>query len=224
MSDQDSNKAATHKEARAQAKMAKAAAKASRPWYRKKRYLGLIAVVAVGAVVSTTGGGDETTPVSTADGDMSSGSSPSKPSKSQTPSKTSDATEAKLNSRVRDGKFEFTVKKVDCGKTSVGDQYVNAKAQGKFCMVNVKVENIANEPQSLFGDNQYLYDGGGRKFSADTEASSYVEDGADTIFEEINPGNSINGVVVFDVPKNVTPARIELHDSAFSSGVEVSLK
>ena len=40
---------------------------------------------------------------------------------------------------------------------------------------------------------------------------------------EINPGNSIDGTVVFDVPVGVTPTSVEDHDSAFSGGVTVAL-
>jgi hypothetical protein len=39
---------------------------------------------------------------------------------------------------------------------------------------------------------------------------------------EINPGNSINAVVSFDVPNGTTSVgSVELHDSAFSGGVKV---
>jgi hypothetical protein len=129
---------------------------------------------------------------------------------------------AGLNQPARDGKFEFTVKKVDCGKTSIGSQYLNKKAQGQFCLVSVTVKNIGKEPQSLFGDNQYLFDSQNRKFSADTEAAIYLED-SKSLYEEINPGNSLNGVIIYDIPKGASPKKIVLHDSAYSGGVTVNL-
>lgn len=46
---------------------------------------------------------------------------------------------------------------------------------------------------------------------------------ADTLLNDINPGNQVTGVVVFDIPKNVKLTRLELHDSPFSGGVPVSL-
>jgi hypothetical protein len=39
----------------------------------------------------------------------------------------------------------------------------------------------------------------------------------------INPGNSVDGALVFDVPEGLAPAAIELHDSSFSSGLTVAL-
>ena len=40
---------------------------------------------------------------------------------------------------------------------------------------------------------------------------------------EINPGNSTKGRLIFDVPKSTKLTALELHDSPFSGGVEVSL-
>jgi hypothetical protein len=131
---------------------------------------------------------------------------------------------ASIGTPVRDGKFEFTVSKVDCGKTRLGDTNFGKDAQGQFCTVNVKVENIGREAQTLDASSQYLYGTGGQRYDADTEAALYL--GANqtrTFLEDINPGNSVNGILVFDIPKNVQPTRIELHDSPFSGGVTVEL-
>jgi hypothetical protein len=204
----------SHKDAKAQAKAAKAYAKATRPWFKKKRIILPLGVVAIAAMASAGGGDEGTDPtVASASG-----------SESVNDTKDSGSTETApgLNDAVRDGKFEFTVKKVDCGKTEIGSSMLGTKAQGQFCLVSVKVENIGDEAQSMFGDNQLMFDKEGREFSADTEAAIYL-DNAQTLWEEINPGNSINGVVVFDVPKNAVPESIELHDSMFSDGVTVSL-
>jgi hypothetical protein len=46
---------------------------------------------------------------------------------------------------------------------------------------------------------------------------------SDAWLEEINPGNSVDGVIPFDVPEGVSPVSIELHDSMFSSGVTVDV-
>jgi hypothetical protein len=209
--------APSHKDAKAQAKAAKAYAKATRPWFKKKRVMLPLATVAIIAMAAANSGGDDSSPAATAGAD-------SKQESSGSDEAATSSEAAGLNEAVRDGKFEFTVKKVDCGETRIGNATFGTKAQGQFCLVNLKVENIGNEAQSMFGDNQLLFDQDGREFSADTEAAMYMGDKAQTLWEEINPGNSINGVVVFDVPKNAVPTSIELHDSMFSDGVKVSLK
>lgn len=213
--------AASHKDAKAQAKAAKAYAKATRPWFKKKRIVLPLGVVAIAAMASA-GGGDEGTDPTVASASGSESGTESGTESVDTKDSGSTETAPGLNDAVRDGKFEFTVKKVDCGKTKIGSSMLGTKAQGQFCLVSVKVENIGDEAQSMFGDNQLMFDQEGREFSADTEAAIYL-DNAQTLWEEINPGNSINGVVVFDVPKNAAPESIELHDSMFSDGVTVSL-
>jgi Domain of unknown function (DUF4352) len=62
-----------------------------------------------------------------------------------------------------------------------------------------------------------VIDTAGRKASADDETAIYLDD-AQSLHEEINPGSSLRGIVVFDVPVDAVPATIELHDSAFSGG------
>jgi hypothetical protein len=128
-----------------------------------------------------------------------------------------------LGDKVRDGKFEFTVTKVRPGVASVGDSTFGKKAQGQFVLVSVTVSNIGEEPQTLVGDAQKLFDTQGREFSVDTEAAIYLAE-SNSIFEEINPGNSVKGTLLYDIPDGVKPVKLELHDSAFSGGVEVTLR
>ncbi|MGQ7297987.1 DUF4352 domain-containing protein [Quadrisphaera sp. KR29] len=130
---------------------------------------------------------------------------------------------AGLNTAVRDGKFEFTVHGMECGETLIGSDAFGAKAQGQFCIVDLTVANIGDEAQYFFGDNAKLINAAGQEYSADTEAAIYLDDSS-SLMEEINPGNKLDGKVVFDVPEGADITTMELHDSAFSGGVQVSLK
>jgi Domain of unknown function (DUF4352) len=124
---------------------------------------------------------------------------------------------------VRDGNFEFVVEQVKCGVKQVGSQYLNEKAQGQFCLVSMTVKNVKDESRTFDASSQYAYDADGRKFDADGTASIYANENHQTFLEVINPGNSVSGVVVFDVPANVKLAELELHDSPFSGGVKVAV-
>ena len=126
-----------------------------------------------------------------------------------------------IGDKVRDGKFEFTV--LDTSKrAAVGEnQFLRQRAQGVYILVKVKVENIGDEPQMLDNTSQKLFDTKGRQFSTDTEAQIALD--SEALMEDINPGNSVKGILVFDVPDGAKPAKLELHDSAFSGGVEVAL-
>lgn len=136
-------------------------------------------------------------------------------------------TTAKIGQAARDGKFEFTVTGFKCGEKKVGtNEFLQDEATGQFCRLSLSIKNIGNESQSLFADNQKLVDAEDREYSYDSSATIYAapEDSGSTWYDEINPGNSVTGDILFDVPTNVTPVKAMLHDSAFSGGVEVNLQ
>lgn len=208
-----SDSANNAKAAKADVKAAKAKAKALRPWYKKKRFILLIAVlVIIGLTQMSKGGSDDT---SSAGGDSSSESSSSEGSSND---------RATIGTPAVDGKFSFTVSKVKCGIKSVGSSSFGAEAQGQFCQISLSIENVGDEPQTMFADSQKVYDSEGREFSADTSSMMYMDGGSDAWLKEINPGNTLKGAILFDVPKDAVLDYIELHDSMFSGGVEVSLK
>ncbi|MFG1866999.1 DUF4352 domain-containing protein [Micromonospora arborensis] len=130
---------------------------------------------------------------------------------------------AKIGEPARDGKFEFTVKSSKCGVAKIGTDLLGAKAQGQFCLVTVNVKNIGKEAQMFDGSSQKAYAADGTEYSADTGAAIYANKNAETFLNDINPGNQVTGVVVFDIPKSVKLTKLELHDSMFSGGVSVAL-
>jgi hypothetical protein len=128
-----------------------------------------------------------------------------------------------LGDPVRDGKFQFTVTKVDCSRSKVGNEYLNKKAQGKFCQISLTVKNIGDEAQMFDGSSQKAMDAKGTEFSNDGAAEMYANQDNSTFLNEINPGNQTKGKVIFDVPRSTTLTKLELHDSPFSGGVTVRL-
>lgn len=131
---------------------------------------------------------------------------------------------AKIGEAARDGKFEFTVQGIDCGRKQIGGQYVNEQAQGQYCLLTVKVKNVGDRSQSLAASNQYLYNEQDQQYAADFEATTTLNLNETHIFEDINPGNALTKKIVFDVPEDANIVRAELHDSAFSGGVTVNLE
>jgi hypothetical protein len=155
-----------------------------------------------------SGGGDE----SGSDTDPGSSGGGNKP-----------AAVAKLNQPAKDGKFQFTVTKMDCSKKSLGKAPVSQKAQGKFCLVNVTVKNIGDEAQLFDSSSQKALDAKGTTYDADGAAGIYLPDAGEAFLNNINPGNQVRGTIVFDVPAAVQVTTLELHDSPFSGGVKVSV-
>jgi hypothetical protein len=62
------------------------------------------------------------------------------------------------------------------------------------------VSNIGDSAQTLSDSSQKVRDATGREFSSDIAAAIYVKDNK-VFFEEINPGNTVKGTLVFDMPK-----------------------
>lgn len=198
------------KVAKADAKAAKARAKSLRPWFKKKRFILPIALVVIIGLSQAMNGGGSDSGTTSAGGDSSSESSSNE--------------RAGVGTAAVDGKFSFTVTGVKCGIKSVGSDLLGAEAQGQFCKISMTIENVGDEPQTMFADSQKAFDTEGREFSPDTTSMIYMEDGSDVWLKEINPGNTLKGDLLFDIPADATLDYIELHDSMFSGGVEVSLK
>jgi len=179
----------------------------TKSWFARHKFLTGLLVVVVFIAVATQLGGEDTAGTN-AGGDQPSVSEDS-------------AATAGIGDSVADGKFEFTVTKVETGVETIGASFLREKAQGQYVLVHVNVENVGDEAQYLSATDQYLYDADGREYSADDTAWTAMEN--NPLMEQINPGNSVKGIVVFDIPKNVEPTQIELHDSMFSGGVTVRL-
>ncbi|CNG78645.1 Mpr protein [Mycobacterium tuberculosis] len=128
-----------------------------------------------------------------------------------------------IGREYRDGKFAFTVTKVKKGVKKVGDQYFGDTAQGQFVFIYVTVKNIGDRSRTFTDVNQTLIDSKGRKFEADPEASAWTSQESKSFFEQINPGNSVKGTLIYDVPRGTRLKAIELHDSMWSRGVTVPL-
>ena len=131
-------------------------------------------------------------------------------------------TAAAIGTPVRHGKFEFTVTALDPAKSTIGTGSISKTAQGQFVLVHVTVRNIGNQQQSFDQSSQKMIDQQGRQLSPDTTAGVYVD--PNNFLAQINPGNSVEGLLVYDIPKDAVPTKLQLHDSPFSGGVTVQLK
>src|SRR3954447_1470640 len=199
------------KSAKAQAKAEKAYRKASRPFYKKKRFilLALVALIVI-VVVATGTGGDSSAPSASSGGGSSSTGGGSAENA------------VGLNQAASDGKFEFTVTGQDCSKNTIGEAPLSKTAQGTFCIVSLTVKNIGNKAQLLDAGSQKALDAAGNEYSADSSAAMYLGD-TNTFLNQLNPGSTVNGQIAYDVPVGTQLTKLELHDSPFSGGVTVTL-
>jgi hypothetical protein len=202
-------------------------APAKKPFYKRAWFI-VLAVLVVIAIATQGGGGDGESATATPDPataipDPATGGNAAAPAV-DTPAAEAPAPDTPgIGEPAADGKFNFVVNGVDCSATEIGNEFLSQQAQGQFCIVDLTVTNIGDRAQSFFGDNATLFNAQGQQFSADGEAAIYLEDSS-SLYEEINPGNTLASKVVFDVPAGTVPTSIELHDSAFSGGVTVNLQ
>jgi hypothetical protein len=133
-----------------------------------------------------------------------------------------DAGPAGLGDPVRDGQFEFVVGSVDCGARSVGEGFGRKQALEQFCLVELEVQNTGTEGRTFGGGQQYLFDGDGKRHDPDLDAT-VRHGGGRLLSTHLNPGQRLQGTLVYDVPDPIDLARVELHDGPFSGGARVEL-
>jgi uncharacterized protein DUF4352 len=129
---------------------------------------------------------------------------------------------AGVGEQVQDGSFAFTVTKLET-RESLGSGFLTSEAEGSYVLVHVTVTNVGTEAATFSDSNQTLLDADRREYSADSGTAVMYLPGSEAFLNQINPGNSVDGVLVFDVPEGLAPAAIELRESLFSDGATVSL-
>jgi archaellum component FlaG (FlaF/FlaG flagellin family) len=172
-------------------------------------------IVLMGACVAAIGGDDTAAPPPPSE--ESTASEP-KPEGSQPPAEKT----YKIGDKATDDDYQFTVTKIKCGVSRVGDTYSNEKAQGQFCLVSLRIKNVGNDPISYSSENQALVDTKGKNYSPDDEAWIYVDDS--DVWGEINPGNTLKTIVPFDVPKKTKPDHLLLKAGVWGASDGVIVK
>lgn len=191
-------------EAKARAAAARAYERSRRNWFGRHKLLtvlGALVVLVVVIVIATSMSGNNTKTSNSAG---------------------AGATAANIGTPVRDGKFEFTVATIDPGVSTIGTDPLTATAQGQFVLVHLTVRNIGDQQQLLDQSAQQMIDQRGRQLSS-APGDAFLVD-PQNFLAEINPGNSVDGVLVFDIPTDSVPTKLVLHDSVFSNGVTVPLR
>jgi len=156
-------------------------------------------------------------------GEESVGSADSTVAEAAAPTKKTAPRQPRLGDTVKDGKFSFKVTKVEKGVERVGGEYLGSSAQGQYVLVHVTVKNIGEEAQLFSDSSQKLIDAQGRQYDTDSGAAALGLKDSNAFLNTINPGNTVKGILLFDVPKDFKIKAIELHDSVFSDGVTVAL-
>ena len=185
---------------RADAKAEKAYAKASRPWYKKKRFIIPIALIVLAGIGSAVGGGTDTggpekvggsSTSSVDDGDSSSDSD--KAGSKSNPFKVGDTVA-----------LEGTQYRVESARKapSVGGQFSKEEAGGVYVIVKLTIENKKNETKTFSSNAAKVIGGNGKSYSTDNDGTfAAIGAGEETLaLSDMQPDVPKTGTLVYDVP------------------------
>jgi hypothetical protein len=133
------------------------------------------------------------------------------------------AQDAVLNRTGADGAFIVTVAGVKCGIAAVGPADLLQRANGRFCLVSVSVENAGREPRLLDGSAQRAVDAHGKNYAVDDRAAAFLNAQTPTLLDEIAAGATVRGVLPFDVPAGTRLNALLVHESGTSKGAKIAL-
>jgi len=181
---------------KAAAKAAKAYAKATRPWYKKKRFVIPIALVVLIVLISALNGGGDDGPEKVDNGSSSN-------SKSDDGDKAgSKKNPIKIGETVKLQGTQYTVKSAKA-TAEVGSEFFKEKADGIYVVVELTIENKKDETKTFSDNAAKLIAGNGKKYSTDSDGTiaAIGDDGEPLIFEDMQPDVAKTGLLVFDIPK-----------------------
>ncbi len=198
----------------------------------KRWWFWLLAVIALIVIISSAGGGDDTGDDAVAsaesgtsdESDASTSDEEAAKTEDEAPAEAEAASEYGIGDAVATGDWEVTVNNVESGVSELGDEYFGTTAQGQFILVEMSVANTGSEPSFFFEGDVSLQDADGNTYSPDSEAGIYAATDNDImLLEEINPGNTATGVIVYDVPADVSPNVLEFQGGIFDEAASVAL-
>ena len=202
---------------RAAAKAAKAYAKATRPWYKKKRWIGLIVIAVIVVIaVATSGGDSDADPEKVSGGDSSKAADTNKAGTKSNPIKVGETV-----------KLEGTQYTVKSAKTSaeVGSEYFKETAGGIYVIVEMTIENKKDETKTFSESAAKFVGGNGKTYSTDDDGSIAADE--PLILEDMQPDVPKTGLLVYDVPKNATSGGVLKVSDLFGGGdafIDLGLK
>lgn len=126
-----------------------------------------------------------------------------------------------LNVPVTVGAFEFTaLAAADAGAT-VGASPLEQTAQGSYFRLDLKIANVGDGPETFIVNYVTLEDADGKTYDADALATLYAGGDSQAWVAAINPGNAVEGPLLFDLPAGTQPVKLLVRDSILSDGTPI---
>jgi hypothetical protein len=110
--------------------------------------------------------------------------------------------------------IEYTVTDVTTGR-AIGNDVAGAEADGMFVAVEIRMTNVGDESLDISARPYRLVDGQGRSYETDSEAMVYADDAV--VFEQLDPGLSKRGILIFDVPPDQSSRQLKIEPAGVFS-------
>ena len=187
----------TSRNPKAEVKAAKAYAKATRPWYKKKRFILPIALVVIIVIIQSMSGGGGSEKVTASD------TASDTPSKSDGDKVGSKSNPIKVGATVKLEGTQYTVKSAKTA-SSVGSEFFSEKANGIYVVVELTIENKKDETKTFLDDAAKFLTTNGKSYSTDSNGTVAVmgDNGDPLMLADMQPDVPKTGMLVYDVPKD----------------------
>ena len=179
-----------------------------RNWFAKHKVLTVILVLILIGVVSSSGN--------------KGGGSNSSSSSTKTESNN---VIAKIGEAVTANDLSFTVTDISKAK-SLGNSYTKKESQGTFNVITLNIKNTGKETATIDSSMMKITDSQGRKFDRSIEgqtAKGLSQGKVDLFLQQVQPGLSVTGEIVFDLPDDATDLKLLVKGSMFGTEKQISL-
>lgn len=179
-----------------------------RNWFAKHPVITVILVIVAISIFSSKGSKSNTNTTNT---------------KSSTTTKQEEVI-AKIGEAVSDKELSFKITNISKAKTL--GSYSRVSAQGTFNVITLEIKNEGKETKTIDSSMLKVVDGQGRKFDRSIEgqtAKGLSQGKVDLFLQQVQPGLSVTGDIVFDLPDDATDAFLVVQGSMFSTGKKILL-
>lgn len=187
---------------KAAAKAAKAYAKASRPWFKKKRYIALLIIGLFVVIAAAGGGGSDDGPKvvdnSASTGEKAAGDSRGKDDGGAEPGEKGNAARIGQTIELKGTRYTVTAAR---SAAQVGSEFLPEKADGIFVVVDLTIENTKSETKTFLSEAAKFVAADGTAYDVDSDAAIMASGDSDPlILKEMHPDLPTKGQLIFDVP------------------------
>lgn len=183
-----------------------------RNWFAKHKILtGVLVIILIVIISSSSGNKNKGTSTATSQG-----------SNNKT---TQTESIGKIGEAVTANDLSFTVTDISKAK-SLGSSYSKKEAQGTFNVITLTIKNTGKETITIDSSMLKVTDSQGRKFDYSIEgqtAKGLAQGKVDLFLQQVQPGLSVTGDIVFDLPDDATDLKLIVKGSMFGTEKQISL-